>query len=208
MSEKLAEPETQITMSVQALDAWMQEVGSRMIESEKDPLLAAYVQWKESIRVVKPSVASHEILERLEKLEKRRINRAGCERATVEQVIDYCISKQLTADDGVDFWERMENQEWKVKNVPVRDWKKVINTWKRSGYHPSQKQNGFQRVSQPSAAALHVTSQKELERVMEGIRRIKAGYDPHQDMSKEDRDKILPLIQRRNQLRQQLGITI
>lgn len=151
---------------------------------------------------------------RLTKLEQRRANRAGCERPTLEQVKEYCEKCKLQESDAVWFLEKMEASGWRNGGYPVKSWTATINVWRKHvrddrgiGLFPSQKQStqGFQRVNSTSA---HITAQKELDRVLEAIRRIKAGYDPHQEMSMDDWNKLKPLRERRDQLKEQLGIKV
>lgn len=155
---------------------------------------------------------------RIAKLEQRKANRAGCERATLEQVKEYCEKCKLQESDAVWFLEKMEASGWRNGGYPVKSWTATINVWRKHvrddggiGLFPSQKQGGahgslgFQRVNSTSA---HITAQKELDRVLEAIRRIKAGYDPHQEMSMDDWNKLKPLRERRDQLKEQLGIKV
>jgi hypothetical protein len=55
------------------------------------------------------------------------------------EVVDYCLSIDLTEDDGGYFWDRMLVNDWKIAKQPVKDWKAAVRTWKRQGYFPSQK---------------------------------------------------------------------
>lgn len=58
-----------------------------------------------------------------------------------KEVESFCVSIGLLASDGEAMW-----LEWQERGYgKTKDWKAKIRKWKIYGYHPSQKQNKFQK---------------------------------------------------------------
>lgn len=57
-------------------------------------------------------------------------------------VINYCQGLELPASDGTATWLKWEANGWTNGGQRIKDWRGTIQSWKASGYMPSQKQAG------------------------------------------------------------------
>lgn len=70
-----------------------------------------------------------------------KVNPAKKARGTKEEILAYVKEQGLTENDGLWFWEKMMENDWKVGKQPVKCYKGRIRTWKLGSFFPSQKQN-------------------------------------------------------------------
>lgn len=56
-----------------------------------------------------------------------------------DEVIEFCKSQGLTADDGSYMWNKWIANGFKNGGSAVKDWKAQIRSWKSGGWMPSQK---------------------------------------------------------------------
>lgn len=79
-------------------------------------------------------------------------------RGTLAEIQVYAKEKGLTSNDAEWFWEKMEENEWKVAKQPVKDWKGRVRQWKLLNAFPSQNQRNAagqpQRRSGPATMQL------------------------------------------------------
>lgn len=66
-----------------------------------------------------------------------------------KEVIDYCVSLGLTANDGSAIFNSWVANGFRTKSGPLKDWKASVRTWNCSKWFPSQKQ---QKFSKPTLA--------------------------------------------------------
>lgn len=52
---------------------------------------------------------------------------------TLDDVRGYCREKGYTNVDAADFVDYYESNGWKVGRVPMKDWRRTVNRWHRSG---------------------------------------------------------------------------
>lgn len=57
---------------------------------------------------------------------------------SMEEVIEFCESINLTKADGEIQWDKWEGNGWMNGKGKIKDWKATIRSWKRQGYMPSQ----------------------------------------------------------------------
>lgn len=76
------------------------------------------------------------------------------QKATLEEVVEFCRSIDLPASDAEWFFAKCEGNGWKNGGKAILNWQQTIRAWKISKYLPSLKQNtthnGSQK-NQPSA---------------------------------------------------------
>lgn len=66
------------------------------------------------------------------------------DRASLEELREFCASVGLPESDGEASFHKWEGNGWKNGTSTIKDWKATIRSWQASGYMPSQKgaQNG------------------------------------------------------------------
>jgi hypothetical protein len=68
-----------------------------------------------------------------------KVNTKKSARGTQEEILAYAAELNLTTNDAIWFFEKMDENEWKVGNQPVKSWKGRMRTWKAGFFFPSQK---------------------------------------------------------------------
>ena len=101
------------------------------------------------------------------------------------------------------FWNTHDARNWvDSKGHPIHKVEPLLmnalKAWRLKQPTNGKTQSGVDKMIQA----------KELDDVKESIRRIRAGYEPHQTMSEQDRAKLKPLVKRRDELKQLLGIVV
>lgn len=73
-----------------------------------------------------------------------KVNPAKKARGTFEEILAYARELELSPMDAEWFWEKMQENDWKVGKDPVKDWKGRVRQWKLLSAFPSQKQSNGQ----------------------------------------------------------------
>lgn len=60
-------------------------------------------------------------------------------KATVNEVMEFCVSEKLPSSDADWFFHKCEGNGWINGGKPIKDWKATIRSWRAAGYLPSQK---------------------------------------------------------------------
>lgn len=55
------------------------------------------------------------------------------------EVVSYCLSVGLAESDGEWMWCHWQDNGFTINQKPIKDWKLVIQAWKKAGYLPRQK---------------------------------------------------------------------
>lgn len=124
-------------------------------------------------------------------------------RPSLEQVKVKCQMLCYPEADGVAFWHHFEASGWIDKNQNrVVSWESKLATWMTT-----------QRAKEAEAAhhsgnGSGVMHSKELDRVLDRMKAIKNAYSEHQSWTKQDIDAFQKLKERRNELRQKLGVKV
>lgn len=120
-------------------------------------------------------------------------------RGTEEQCVQYCLSRNLTEEDGRWFFDKCEGSGWKNAGKPIVDYQATIRSWKRISIFPSQKSNNGQR----NGIAPRQMSAFEIEKRVAAISaEINATFK--KNGGRASGDGIDELKQRRDELQKQL----
>lgn len=63
------------------------------------------------------------------------------DRATKEELIEYCGTLGLPASDGESLFLKWTGNGWRNGQAPVKDWRATVQNWKLNNWLPSQKPN-------------------------------------------------------------------
>ena len=53
---------------------------------------------------------------------------------TTDQVREYFLTQNSTADEGQNFWDYQTAKGWKIGREPIKDWKAAARYWIRNGF--------------------------------------------------------------------------
>lgn len=101
--------------------------------------------------------------------------------------------------EAMKFFCFYESKGWKVGKSPMKNWRIAMGGWKLRWEEARGK------IS-PTAQA--IIWQKELERVIDKMKSIKAGYSEHQPWTAADKDAFLKLRDRKQELQKLLGVQV
>ena len=139
--------------------------------------------------------------------EKRKENTVATlprfQKPTIEAVKLQAAKIGLADAEADKFFNYYESNGWRVGRNPMKSWVHAMTNWKNNAqsYQPANK-----IAPSPVSGAAIVVLGKELERVIEQMRVIKATYGDHQTWSSDDVTKFKQLRSRRDELRKQLGV--
>jgi hypothetical protein len=60
-------------------------------------------------------------------------------RGTQQEVVEYCCSLALTAEDGNWFFDKNQGCGWRINGRAIQDYRAVVRAWKHQDIFPSQK---------------------------------------------------------------------
>ena len=102
------------------------------------------------------------------------------------------------------FWNHFEASGWVDKNGnAVVSWTNKLATWTATA-----RSKPLEAAHHANGAGATVAHSKELDRVLDAIRSIKATYGDHQTWAQDDVERCRKLIARRNELRKALGVVV
>lgn len=110
----------------------------------------------------------------------------------------------LSDHEAEKFYYYYESNGWHVGRVKMSSWHSAMGGWKMrySERHPASSTNGTLTDVQ------RIIAHQEYERVCARIKTLAQTYDNYQPWAKDDRDEYKKLKQRRDELKQLLGIMI
>lgn len=87
-----------------------------------------------------------------DELRKTKKENPAKQKATLEEVTEFCLALELPASDAEYFFNKCEGNGWRNGNKAIRDWKATIRSWKIARYLPSQKQQYGTKGNQQNSA--------------------------------------------------------
>ncbi len=117
-------------------------------------------------------------------------------RPSIEEVKIHGITIGLSEAECEKFFDFYESKGWRVGTQPMKLWTAAMANWKRRFDQPQQ--NG----------AATVIMGREYERIIDRLKTIRSQYSDHQAWDEKDKAEYTKHIDRRNQLRKTLGITV
>ena len=81
----------------------------------------------------------HTLLDKDKEKEKDKKGSAEGKAQTMEEVIEFCKTIELKAEDGEWFWWKCEGCQWKNGTKAIKNWKATCRSWKLASIFPSQK---------------------------------------------------------------------
>lgn len=108
------------------------------------------------------------------------------------------------------FWNYFESNGWRVGRNPMKSFSHALAGWKLRWQERMDRSKGMYRdgglvVATPQSNIGRYIHQKELERVMEAIKRIRNGYSENMTYSQKDWEELQRLRKRRDELKKWLG---
>lgn len=93
-------------------------------------------------------------LNRTRREEEHEEKKKALPRPSLCEIVEFCKSEQLTADDASATFHKWEANGYTNNGKPIKNWQATIRAWKAAKYMPSQKQavNGTAIASHPTAA--------------------------------------------------------
>jgi hypothetical protein len=122
---------------------------------------------------------------------------------TMEQVREQAEKMSLPEIQARQFWLFYESKGWKVGKEPMKKWRCALAGWQLRWQDRAESAS-----AKPVSQVDKVAFGKEYERILARLKVLDNSYDSHQDMRPLDRIEKGKLIQRRNELRKILGVTI
>lgn len=133
---------------------------------------------------------------------------------TMEECREAAERMSLPETQARQFWLYYESIGWKVGKNPMKAWRCALAGWQlrwqdRTGGWQGEAGMGVKPPpTGPLTPADKILYAKEFERILARLKVLDNSYDSHQDMRPLDRLEKGKLIQRRNELRKMLGVTI
>lgn len=87
-------------------------------------------------------------------------------KGTLQEVIEYCTSRNLPESDGQWFFDKAEGCGWKNGGKAIVDWQATVRAWSASKYFPSQKTSFGTKPRNQAYDPNTATSGKNVEQVL------------------------------------------
>jgi uncharacterized protein YdaU (DUF1376 family) len=128
------------------------------------------------------------------------------QRPTCEQVASKCDLSGWPKPEGERFWHHFESSGWIDKNGHrIVNWQSKLAIWITDAKaRPAEQSHHAPHTNGANVVVLG----KELERVIDRMKKIKATYGDHQSWAKADVEEFGRLKARRAELRQVLGVKV
>jgi uncharacterized protein YdaU (DUF1376 family) len=145
---------------------------------------------------------------------KESKNTRSALKPTFDELKSFILAEGLPESDAIALFNKWEGNGWTNNGKTIKDWKATVRSWRSCGYLPSQKRHEeihAPRINDdPSklSGIDKVTLNNELNRAIERQRVIKASYDAHQDLRKEDREEMSRLAKIIKDCKEKLGVRI
>ena len=128
---------------------------------------------------------------------------------TLDEVLAEAKRIELPAREAEKFYFHYESNGWKVGKNPMKSWRGALMGWKlrwqdRSGAADDEVSGPIKRAG--LSAGDRMIFQKELERILEKMRTIRARYTDTQTWTKTDREVYPRLVRRRDEVKKLLGL--
>lgn len=135
---------------------------------------------------------------------------------SIDEVINAAQAIGLPPLEGMKFFHHHESKGWMIGKTKMKSLASALQTWRlgyleRNGLIDSNGNqvngNGASHPKKLTGAEMMVR-EKELERVLDRMKKLENSYDSHAEMRREDREEYRSLKLRRGELKKLLGVII
>lgn len=125
---------------------------------------------------------------------------------SMEECIELATKQKppMPESEGRKFFFHYESIGWKVGKLPMKSLAGAMGGWHERWKEKHGHNGGPPRLS----VADKILKREEYNRVLERIKTIQNSYDSHNEMRMSDREQMIKLRNRANQLRKELGLMV